>query len=142
MIKKLYFLFAIVVFGLIACNNDKATEEALRQEVIDVHDEVMGKEEYLMRNKMQLDTILRPGAVNDKYTLEEKITLSAVRFKLMEADKAMSIWMERFDPELKGKSHGEKIKYYTAQKKAIMRIDSQMTAVIEASDKYLKEIKK
>jgi len=34
------------------------------------------------------------------------------------------------------------MKYYADQKKAVMLIDSQITAVVAVSDKYLKEIKK
>jgi len=142
MIKKQFLLFAFAVLGITACNDDKATEKVMLDEVIKIHDEVMGKEDYLMRNKMKIDTILMPGPLADKYTVEEKAVLGAVRFKITAADEAMSTWMERFDVELKGKSHDEKIKYFTEQKKTVMRIDSQMTVAIDASDKYLKEIKK
>jgi len=142
MIKKTFILFAFIIVALAACTDEKATEKELLDEVIRIHDEVMGKEEYLMRNKMKIDTILMPGPLNEKYTVEEKATIGAVRFKLMAADEAMSKWMQGFDPELKGKSHEEKIKYYTEQKEAVMRIDSTFTAVIEGSDKYLKELKK
>lgn len=140
--KKLCVLFALAVLSFAACNDDKATEKELLDEVIKVHDEVMGKEEYLIRNKMKIDTILTAGLSGDKYSIEEKTTMSAVRFKLIKADEAMSKWMERFDPELKGKSHEEKIKYYTEQKKEVVKIDSIFTAVIEGSDNYLKGLKK
>jgi uncharacterized lipoprotein NlpE involved in copper resistance len=138
--KKPYILLAVIIVGLVACNNDQGQEKALRDEVIAVHDEIMGKEDYLMRNKMKMDTILRPE--NNTYSVEDKVTIGAVRFKLMAADEAMSTWMQRFDPELKGKTHEEKMKYYAEQKKAVMAIDSQMTTAIEASDKYLKDVKK
>ncbi len=141
MIKKIS-LFIVAACVLFACTDDKAKEKAMLDEVIKIHDEVMGKEEYLMRNKMQMDSILTPGPVNDKYTMEQKVTISAMRFKLIAADEAMSTWMQRFDAELKGKTHDEKLKYYAEQKKAVVRIDSQITAAVEASDKYLKEIKK
>lgn len=140
--KKIFILFAFIVIALAACTDDKAKEKELLDEVIRIHDEVMGKEDYLMRNKMKMDTILTPGPLSDKYSVEEKMTISAVRFKLIKADDAMSKWMERFDPELKGKTHDEKMKYYTEQKKAVTKIDSIFTAVIEGSDKYLKELKK
>ncbi len=141
MMKKT-ILFIAASYILFACTDDKAKEKAVLDEVIKIHDEVMGKEEYLMRNKMQMDSILTPGPVNDKYSMEEKVTISAMRFKLIAADEAMSTWMQRFDAELKGKTHEEKLKYYAEQKKAVMRIDWQITVAVEASDKYLKEIKK
>jgi hypothetical protein len=142
MMKKTFVLFAFIVIAIAACTDGKAKEKELLDEVIKIHDEVMGKEDYLMRNKMKMDTILTQGPLSDKYSMEEKTTISAVRFKLIKADEAMSKWMEHFDPELKGKSHEEKIKYYTEQKEAVTKIDSIFTAVIEGSDKYLKELKK
>ncbi|WP_100341221.1 hypothetical protein [Mucilaginibacter auburnensis] len=141
MLKKTS-LFVVIACALFACTDDKSKEKAALDEVIKIHDEVMGKEEYLMRNKMQMDSILTPGPVNDKYSMEQKVTISAMRFKLVAADEAMSIWMQRFDPELKGKTHEQKLKYYAEQKKAVTRLDSQITVAVEASDKYLKEIKK
>lgn len=159
--KKLFILLGFIALSFSACTNDKAEENAqledapldkaqiekakekeLLDEVIRIHDEVMGKEEYLMRNKMKMDTILTKGPINDKYTAEEKATISAVRFKLIKADEAMSKWMQNFDPELKGKTHEEKIKYYTEQKGAVTKIDLLFTTVIEGSNKYLKELKK
>jgi hypothetical protein len=154
--KKLFILFAFIALGFSACTNDKPEEKAsldnaqekplsekekekeLLDDVIRIHDEVMGKEEYLMRNKMKMDTFLTQGDLNETYTVEDKATISAVRFKLIKADEAMSKWMQNFDPELKGKTHEEKIKYYTEQKEAVTKIDSIFTTVIEGSNKYLK----
>lgn len=139
MIKKTFLLFAFIAVTIAACTDEKATEKQLLDEVITIHDEVMAKEDHLMRNKMKIDTILTPGPLFDKYTVEEKVAVNAVRFKLVTADEAMSKWMQGFDAELKGKTHEEKIKYYTEQKAAVKKIDSLFTSVIEGSDKYLKE---
>ena len=148
--KKMSILFALIVLAFAGCSDDKAKQEAQEKEqektalneVIKIHDDVMGKEDHLMRNKMKTDTILTPGPLNTKYTVVEKVTISAVRSKLMAADEAMSKWMQDFDAELKGKTHEEKMKYYAGQKKAVTRIDSLFGVVIEGSDKYLKEIQK
>ena len=140
--KKKFVLFALVIVVLAACKDEKVKEKELLDEVIRMHDEVMGKEDHLMRNKMKIDTILTAGPLSDKYSLEEKMTISVVRHKLIKADEAMSKWMQNFDPELKGKTHEEKIKYYTEQKKAVTKIDSIFTTVIQGSDKYLKELNK
>lgn len=141
--KKLFAVFfAFTLCLLFACSNEKQEEKALLDEVIAIHDDVMGKEDHLMRNKMQLDTLLSPGPLNDRYSLVDKATMGTILFKLNAADEAMEAWMQNFDPELKGKSHDEKMKYFSGQKKAVMVIDSQFTAVIDSSDKYLKLLKK
>ncbi len=145
--KKLWIpFFAFIVFAFTACTDEKAKQEAKEKasldELIKIHDDVMGKEDHLMRNKMKLDTLLMPGPLNGKYSAAEKASMDSLRFKLTAADDAMTKWMEGFDPELKGKPHDEKMKYYAEQKQAVTKIDSVFTAVIEASDKYLKEEKK
>ncbi len=142
MTKKSYIILALVVVLFAACADEKAKEKALLDEVIKIHDEVMGKEEYLMRNRMKMDTILTNDTLKKKFPVDEIIVMGAMRSKMMQADRAMSTWMERFDVEQKGKSHEEKVKYFNEQKRLVLLIDSQMTVAIEASDKYLKEIKK
>lgn len=140
--KSTTLIIVVAMCFLCACNNEKDQEKVLLDEVISIHDKVMAKENNLMRNKMQLDTLLMPGKADSAYTVVDKATMGAFRSKLIAADEAMETWMQRFDPELKGKSHDEKLKYFADQKKTVLAIDSQFTITIAASDKYLKGLKK
>jgi hypothetical protein len=123
----------IMLFG---CTDKKAQKEVALAEVIKVHDKVMGADEHLMKNKMQLDTLLKTD------TAHVKDTASLLRTKLMLADSAMETWMHKFDSEYKGKSDDDILMYMNDQKKQITTIDSQINVAVKESDQYLLRIKK
>jgi hypothetical protein len=119
--KKLFTAISISVL-LYSCADTKKQEKDLFDQVIKVHDQVMGKEELIMTNKMQLDTI-----VKKKPQLTEQATLHSKA--LDSADTRMENWMHNFDAENKGKSHEEIMTYLTGQKKQIDTIDSTFNVV-------------
>jgi hypothetical protein len=133
--KKL-FIAVFAVFALSACNNGKDQEKALQDEVIEVHDKVMGNDNRLMDNKMKIDTLI--SAATDTTQKAQLVRLNA---ELMVAEQAMENWMQKFDPEQANKSSDEKVAYLTDQKKQIMTIDSLMNAAIDKSTQYLNSIK-
>ncbi len=134
--KKL-FIAVFAVFALSACNDGKDQEKALQDEVIKIHDKVMGSDNRLMDNKMKIDTLLT--TTTDTAQKAELVRLNA---ELMVAEQAMENWMQKFDPEQGNKSSDEKVAYLTDQKKQIMTIDSLMNAAIDKSTGYLNTIKK
>ena len=134
--KKL-FAVAVVVLALGACNNDKAREKALLDDVIKIHDTVMGKDEKLMKNKMKIDTLL----TTIKDTLAQK-PLKTLSTNLVTAEEAMENWMQKFDPEQKGKTHEQIVAYLTGQKKQVTAIDSQINVAIKQSSEYLNKLQK
>ncbi len=133
--KKL-IIAAFALFALSACNNGKE-EKALQDEVIKIHDKVMGADNRLMDNKMKIDTLLT--TVTDT---THKAELTRLQTELTTAEEAMENWMQKFDPEQANKSSDEKVAYLTDQKKQIMTIDSLMNAAIDKSTQYLNTVKK
>lgn len=133
--KILAIVFAALTFS--ACNDPKDKEKALLNDVIKIHDQVMGHEEKLMQNKMKLDTLLLKTTQP-----EEKIIMTTISQKLVKADSAMENWMQKFDPAQKGKSHEEIMAYLANQKKEVLAIDSQLTIAVKGSDEYLNKLKK
>ena len=125
----------IIAFSLYGCTNKKAQAKAVLDDVIKVHDKVMAADEQLEKDKMQLDTLLKQEKTNRKDTLKLLIA------KLVLADSAMENWMHKFDYEQTGKSPDETIVYMGDQKKQIMAIDSQISAAVDQSNKYLLKIK-
>jgi hypothetical protein len=125
----------ITVFTLLlftACDKDQ--EKTLLNDIIKIHDKVMGNDEALMKDKMTLDTLLSKG-IDTAKTRSLKLQLDA-------ADNTMETWMKNFDPEQKGKSHDEIMIYLTKQKAQIIVVDSTLSAGIKQSDEYLKNLKK
>jgi len=134
--KKIY-LFAFAVLALSACSDSKADEKAVLNDVIKIHDKVMGFDEQLMQNKMKLDTLLLEAKNN-----EAKEKISYLRSKLTKADSAMENWMQKFDPEQKGKTHDEIMKYMAVQKEQVIAVDSLLAGAVKESNEYLQPFKK
>jgi hypothetical protein len=126
-------LLSLVLFS---CTDTKKQEKDLFDQVIKVHDRVMGKEELIMNSKMQLDTLL-------KHNQNAEVTgkANALTKSLDSADTQMENWMHNFDAENKGKSHDEIMRYLNGQKKEIDSIDSNFNAVLTAASTFIKQNK-
>ena len=137
---KLFLTAILAALLFLGCSEkkipDKDQEKALFDEVIKVHDEVMGADEHLVKNKMLLDSLVKvakPTGSTDSAKLYST--------QLMMADSAMSIWMHKFDAENTGKSHEQIMTYLDSQKNEISKVKTQIISAIGASDKYLNKIK-
>ena len=119
--------------ALSACNNDRAEEQALLDDVIKLHDTVMGKNDKLTRNRMKLDTIFRNTKDSTVYKLSAGLT---------NAESEMEDWMHNFDPEQPGKTHDEVVEYLKNQKKQVLHVDSVFDKTIAAANAYLKQLPK
>jgi hypothetical protein len=133
---KKIILAAFLSFALFSCTDTKKQEKDLLAEVIKIHDVVMAKDELIMSNKMQLDTLIKE---NKHPKLNAEATKLATG--LDSADAKMENWMHNFDAENKGKSHDEIMAYLTDQKKKIQAVDEQLNASVAASSKFIKQNK-
>jgi hypothetical protein len=130
--KKLSIV-AFICLALAACSDSKKQEKDLLNNILKVHDKLMGLDETLTKNKTQIDSLLKLPAKDTA----EKTNMKAIELKLASAEEAMETWMHKFEPDVTGKSHDEIVKYYNEQKKGIMAVDSQMNVAITESNKYL-----
>jgi ribosomal silencing factor RsfS len=115
-------------FIILSCTDTKKQEKDLFNEVIKVHDSVMSKDQLIMINKMQLDTLIKQNKTPE-------ITAEATKHSkaLDAADTNMEAWMHNFDVENKGKSHDEIMTYLADQKKQIKAIDKELNAAVATS---------
>jgi len=130
---KKILIAAFIGLTLSACSDNKKQEKDLLDKVLKVHDKVMSSDDALMKNKMQLDSLLKMPAKDTA----ERTNMKAIALKLQAAEEAMEIWMQKFEPDVTGKSYDEVMKYYTQQEKAIQSVDSLMNAAVAESSKYL-----
>lgn len=123
-------------FIIFSCSDTKKQEKDLFNEVIKVHDRVMSKDQLIMINKMQLDTLIKQNKTPE-------ITAEATQHSkaLETADTNMETWMHDFDAENKGKSHEEIMAYLADQKKKIDAIDSSFNVTVAAASKFIKQNK-
>jgi hypothetical protein len=124
-----------IAFMLFGCTDKKAQEKTLSDDIIKIHDKVMGADARLMDNKMKLDTLLK----QEKPAAKDSVRMLIA--KLAAADSAMSTWMNNFKLDYKGKTDDETAAYMSSQKKQITAVDSQITSAIAESNKYLLKTK-
>ena len=127
---------ALLSIALFSCTDTKKQEKDLLNDVIKTHDRVMSKDELIMINKMQLDTLV-------KETKDTAFKAAAIKLvtDLETADTKMENWMHNFDAENKNKSHEEIMTYLADQKKQIESIDKQLSTVITSSSNLIKQSK-
>lgn len=138
---KKTIIAVLIGMALFGCTDEKKQEKALLDSIIATHDKVMSKDDQLMKNKMKLDTLLKTKLTNTADTAEVKKQLMGLNIQLTQAEDAMENWMQKFDPDQKGKSHQQKMDYLSAQKTQVNGVDSAINAAINASANYLHTLK-
>jgi len=119
MIKKA-ILPLLIIAALSGCKNEeKAQENALLDSVTVAHDKVMSDDDATMKARAKLKLLLAKKP-------ELKDSVNYYLKKLDDNDNLMMDWMNKFNPDFKGKSHEQIISYLNAQKKQVMEIDSQL----------------
>jgi len=129
---KKVLLIAVAGIILSSCKNSQNQQKAVVDDILKTHEQVMNKEDDLMRNKMKIDTLLKQNKPPDV-----KSTATALSNKLEQADDAMSTWMQKFNPDFKGKNDDESLNYFKDQRKQVIKVDSLMKAAIQESDTFL-----
>lgn len=124
---------SLAIIFLCSCSDNTKQEKNLLNDILKVHDKVMGKDEVLMKNKSRLDSLLKIK----KTDTAENTNIRGIDLRLKAAEEAMENWMGKFQPDMSNKSHDEVMKYYTDQKKQVTAIDSQVNVAIKESNDYL-----
>jgi len=139
---KKTWLAAFASLTIVACNNDKADEKKLMDDILATHDKVMAAEDKAMNNKMLIDSMLKVNKFAPLDSVAQKADFKTQSANLAAADEAMENWMHKFDPDYKGKSHADVMEYLNSQKKQIVQIDSQLNTSITSSSQVLSKYKK
>lgn len=132
--KTKILLAAICLTGVLyACSNGQEEEKKQLNEILTIHDKVMGESEQGMKNKMRLDSLVK------KYNGDtSRVNKAAALSKQLElADDAMEDWMHKFNPDYTGKSHGQIMEYLHSQHLHLAQVDSMLTSAIGQSNNYL-----
>lgn len=123
-----------------ACNSDKKEQQALFEEVMLVHDEVMPKMGNLRALSTELsqkaDSLALDSLVDNSAMVSEMRALSN---NLKDANEGMMEWMRQFEQVEEGTPHGEVIQYLSEQRKQIQKVRDDMLNSKEEAEKYLLE---
>lgn len=141
---KLTTTFLMALIGLLvftSCGDGgKAEREALRDEVMAVHDEVMPKMGDFRKLEKQIvslsDSLLQADSTN-----RDSVTdLVARTVELAAAKESMMAWMRQYNPEVMedGTPHEEVMSYLKEQKVAIEKVRDQMNQALSSGEEALK----
>ncbi|WP_420580623.1 hypothetical protein [Reichenbachiella sp.] len=135
--RNLLILFAFMSIAL-GCNSNKKEQQALFEEVMLVHDEVMPKMGSLRALSSELtqkaDSLMLDSLTDHSSKINEMRDLSK---KLKDANEGMMEWMRQFDQVEEGTPHGEVIQYLNEQRKQIQKVRDDMINSKEEAEKYL-----
>lgn len=118
---------------ILLCNACKpgTDAQALRHNVLQLHDEVMEEDGKAMNNKMALDSLGQSKS-------PQADTARQLSAQLGHLNDHMMDWMHQFDPEQKGKPAQQVTAYFSLQQKQLTALDSSYKALLSASGNYLK----
>lgn len=126
-------LLAMVMVCLwFSCKQEQDYKD-IRLEVVAIHDKVMSDADLANSQKSVLDSIYRSFEIAGMDTVKLAETIR----KVDEANQQMENWMNRFEPDVSGKSNEEALCYFKSELKKINDLDKQFKAVIGRSDRYL-----
>jgi hypothetical protein len=140
---KLSATFLTALIGLLvitACGDGgQAEREALRDEVMAVHDEVMPKMGDLRKTRKSLEA-LADSLRSDTTNTSSVGSLMARATEIEVANEAMMGWMRQYNPETMedGTPHEEVMSYLKEQKTAIEKVRDQMNQALAAGEEALK----
>lgn len=143
--KNLLKVLSIVALGaLISCGKsghdttasdpvDEDANQALYDQVMDIHDEVMPKMDDLYKLKKQLqDSIAKTPAMMEEAKKELEVTIQ----QLDSASNSMMVWMRQFNPPTDSTSEEALREYLEAQLEMVKKMRED---VMEALDKGKKQ---
>lgn len=135
--------FCVLALFAWACSGNQAGEkEALRKEVVDIHDEIMPhmREIGELKEKLQaLEGSLAEGNADEVSGNIAKI--QAATESLTQAEDAMRTWMQTFKYEISDDLEHEQIMdYLNGEKEKIIQVKQLITQSVDSSKILLSEL--
>ncbi|MFC2187076.1 hypothetical protein ACFCT7_07120 [Fulvivirgaceae bacterium LMO-SS25] len=133
---KTLFLAVVVAFVAIACESGPTEEEqqnSLKDEVMEIHDEVMPKmgEMNTLKNELLADADSLSADSSNVENLELSIDLKQIASELEEANKSMMDWMRNYKPTFDEQTHEEIMQYLEDQKVKAGEVKTKILTSIE-----------
>jgi len=125
--KLLPFLLVLVFFS--SCNQaEEKLSQELNDQVMQLHDELMGKTEDVLKLKSRLDSLS-----NGK----DSVDVHKMIVSLTKADESMMDWMHHFSVDSLGKMDvSDKISYLKKQLEALKNLEKSTDSSVHAAKTY------
>ena len=126
--KTILPVLSFVVLSLVwSCGEKKQDNQALYDDVMKVHDEVMPKMDDIYKLKQELKKQISdtPNLVDEK-----RRTIEATILKLDSASEAMMVWMRNFNPLPDSLGEEKAHEYLEDQQEKIKKVKDEMLDAI------------
>jgi len=125
--KSLYVLFALLIFN--SCNQaEEKLSQELNDQVMNLHDQLMGKTEVVLKLKSKLDRLSKG---------QDSVNVHKIIASLDKADESMMDWMHHFSVDSLGKMDAlGKISYLKKQLEALKNLEKSTDSSIHAAKIY------
>lgn len=151
--KKLSFILsALLIVGLLACNNSaneapakdakQAEADSLENEVMEGHNVGMAKMHKIANLKAEtqrlIDSIDKLPAKARQAAASYKINLESLKNDLTKAGDAMNQWMENFKLDSAKSDLEKRIKYLTDEKLKVGNVKESILQSLQKADSLIK----
>ena len=127
--KTILSVLSLVMLSLVCgCGERKQGNQALYDEVMKVHDEVMPKMDDIYKLKQELKKQISDSA---NLTDEKRKTIEATILKLDAASESMMVWMRNFNPMPDSLGEEKARAYLEDQQAKIKGVKEEMLEAIE-----------
>ncbi len=106
-------------------------------DILATHEKVMAAEDKAMTNKMRLDSLVKINQLLPAGLAKPQTDFKQLSDSLNTASEAMENWMHKFDPDYKGRSHADVMKYLENERLKINIIQGRLDSAIARSAKLL-----
>jgi len=139
--QQITFVIGVLAILFSSCKT-QPNAEAVRKEVLNIHDKLMIDGEKVVKNKMKLDTLLLSDHLKKSPdSAASKQQVNDIIARLNAADEKMMDWMHFFKDDFKGKTEQEDLDYYKSQMIKIREVEDGYIKVTRESDSVLKVYK-
>lgn len=129
----------LMTFGISCGPSQKEKEEALRSEVMAIHDEVMPRTEELFRFRKRLQGMVDSLLVHDMTDTLLRFKAQQLIMRLREADDSMRHWMHNYNGGAGLYEHTEVMQYLQAEKEKILGVQKAITEAIDSAHAFLEK---
>lgn len=135
------FLLILSIFIIVSCASDTSDNQALKEEVISIHDEVMPQMGALKSHQKRLIEEANQLSEKDSILYQEEIRERRdLAQNLNKAYEGMFVWMRQFQPNIEDMEEEAAKVYLQDQKIKIEKVNSNIKIQLAKAKEMNKEL--
>lgn len=128
-------MIILSIATLYASCKTEPDSQAIKKELMNIHDKLMADGAKVVNNRMELDSLLKSDRIQNN---EDSLKITDLVKRLNGADEKMMDWMHFFKDDFKGKNEAEDLNYFKTEMVKIRGVEDDFIKVTRESDSVLK----